>query len=179
MKVAYDLDGTLFSLKKAIQVFNKEFNKHVKVKDFTNYAFKEVYGIDGETERKVWLKYNAEIIAESKPLEALTNHAKKMHALGNEILIITARPEEFYKLNKDTLDRYNIPYDKIYMNQLEKYPILKEERVDRFFDDRGELIESLMKTDVADFCELTLIDAPYNQNFDCNSRFYLHAKHGL
>ncbi|WP_257609858.1 hypothetical protein [Oenococcus oeni] len=109
----------------------------------------------------------------SKPLKKTANLVRRLSRQGIEIDIITARRESALEETKTALKESGIVFDKIFINQPDKYNVIRDLNLTRYFDDQGQLIERLMKTDVADFCELTLIDVPYNQKFSCHSRFYV------
>lgn len=171
--IAYDMDGTLFSLKKAVQVFNRETNQNKKIKDIYDYSFATVFNIEKSVESLIWSSFSSEIIAESTVNQKLVDHLQ-IEAETNDILIVTARSKVYRKLNQIVLDKNHIPYTDIIDDVFDKYESLKNIKAKKFYDDRGELIESLVKTDLTNHCDLVLIDAPYNQSINYNNRFYLY-----
>lgn len=171
--VAYDLDGTLFSIKQTIQMFNEKTNKNVRLQDIKKYNFAEYYEMTEEDYLHTWIEISERVVRESKINQKMLNNLKLEKSVGSEIIIVTARETFLHDLNKEILDELKIPYDRLYVGHLDKYDVLKENKTTRFFDDRGELVEHLMTTDLADTCELTIVDAPYNKNFSSHSRFIL------
>lgn len=171
--IAYDLDGTLFSLKKTVQVFNRETNTNKKICDIKEYSFAKVYGISSNEEVNIWKNFSSEIIAGSTVNERLVLNLIE-EAKENDIIIVTARDKVYRNLNRDILKHYNIPFTDIVDNVFDKYESLKKINAHKFYDDRGELIEELSKTDLVDNCELILVDAPYNQKIPFQNRYYLY-----
>lgn len=172
--IAYDLDGTLFSIKKAVAVFNRQTGQSKKIHDMTSYSFAEVFNITREEELNIWNTYSEEIILDSTVNQLLLQDLIKKKAEGNTIVVVTARDKRFRNANITALTENDIPVDLLIDGQKAKYTALKKLQVKTFYDDQGALIEKLSKTDLPKFCELVLIDAPYNQNFEHKNRFMLY-----
>lgn len=171
--VAYDLDGTLFSIKQCIELFNQRTNKKYSLKDIEQYSFGYLYGLSPEEYLETWLSISEEVIVKSEVNEKMLQNLRLEKEQGSRILIVTARDKKLERLSEESLIKHNIHYDGIYSGSEDKYATLKKENVSRFFDDRGELIHRLMQTDLEKSCELTIVDAPYNKNFQSHSRFIL------
>lgn len=171
--VAYDLDGTLFSIKQCIEMFNKLKNKNYKLEDIVKYNFGYLYDMSEEEYLETWIQLSEKIVTESKINKKMLENLHSEKEKGSRIIIVTARDKKLDRLNEEILYKNGILFDAYYSDNLEKYSVLKQEKVNRFFDDRGELIHNLMETDLEESCELTLVDAPYNQEFKSHNRFYL------
>lgn len=171
--VAYDLDGTLFSLKQSIEFFNELKNKNYKLEDIDSYNFSHLYGMSAEEYLETWISLSERIVKHSKLNKKILNNLLMEKSQGSKIIIVTARNKELDDLNKKVLNKHGIPFDEYYSNQTDKYHVLRSENASRFFDDNGELVENLMNTDIESTCELTIVDAPYNKNFKSHSRFIL------
>lgn len=172
--IAYDLDGTLFSIKKAVEVFNRQTGESKKIRDMTSYSFAEVFNITRDEEINIWNTYSEEIILESTVNKTLVEDLKQKKDAGNKIIVVTARDKRFRNANITALTENDIPVDLLIDGQKAKYTALKKLQAKTFYDDQGALIEKLSKTDLPKFCELVLIDAPYNQNFEHKNRFMLY-----
>ena len=173
LRCGFDLDGTLFSIKLMLQRFNEVTGKRIEFSQLNNYSLADVFKISDQQEYDIFSRIKTDINLHSKPLKKTANLVRRLSRQGIEIDIITARRESAMEETKTALKESGIVFDKIFINQPDKYNVIRDLNLTRYFDDQGQLIERLMKTDVADFCELTLIDAPYNQKFSCHSRFYV------
>lgn len=171
--VGFDLDGTLFSVKKAIKVFNRECNQTKKLKDITEYNFANVYNISEEEAKNIWKTFGKEIYSESKLIEKVYNLMNYFVGQGYKIAVITARPTEYSEMHDDIFKRFDITPDYFHIGQSNKYQSIKTLGVSYFFDDYGEMMDELSKTDIVESCNLMLIDAPYNQKFKHLQRFLL------
>lgn len=171
--VAFDIDGTLCTIESALLKFNELTGKNILMPDMFDYHFKVVYDLAVEDEVKIWDAHTESIIAESKPIIQVVDYLKEVKSKGNDVAIVTARHSKYLDVTKEWFDRYNIPYDRIYMGETDKYEPLAFEKAVQYLDDKGSLVEKLMGTDLQDTCDLTIIDAPYNQQFKSHSRFYL------
>lgn len=64
---------------------------------------------------------------------------KKLKEEGNNIILITARNygeyDDPYKITTEYLEKNNVPYDKLFVNVLEKGDFCKKENIDIFIDD--------------------------------------------
>lgn len=171
--VAYDLDGTLFSIQQCLDFFNNLKGKDFDISDIKTYDFSHMYDMDYKEYVQTWIDLGDRIVTESKLNDKMFQNLLLEKSKGSDIIIVTARNGGLDELNKEHLKNLNIPYDRYYSNQNDKYDVLKDEKASRFFDDKGELIENLMNTDLNGICELTIVDAPYNKKFKSHSRFYL------
>lgn len=171
--VGYDLDGTLFSMEKTIEMFNKEYNKTLTLEDIKEYDFSPIYQLNDGDYLATWFKHAEEIILTSDLNKKVFDNLMREHECGSEIIIVTARDSRFDTLNHEILTKLGIPYSKLYTNQSDKLDVLIQNNASRFFDDKGDLIENLMNTPLEKSCELTIINAPYNQEFKSHSRFIL------
>lgn len=172
--IAFDIDGTLCSIDSALTKFNTLTGKLILAPDMFDYQFKKVYGLTVEDEIAIWNEHTEDIIYTSEPIKKVVDYLKQQKELGNDIAIVTARSSKYFEVTKEWFHKYNVPFDRLYMSQTDKYDALKYEKAIRFLDDKGSLIEHLMGTDLKDTCNLTIIDAPYNKEFKSHSRFYLN-----
>ena len=96
MKVIIDIDNTL---------------------SIANDRFKLAEKENGKTD---WdIVHTPEHMIKDKPNLPMIDLAKNYKENGFEIIVLTGRPESTRKVTKDWLEKYNIPYDKLYMRSWE------------------------------------------------------------
>ncbi len=147
--VAFDLDGTLVDSNIRIQKM-----QHAKDNLSANLS-KKSKGI----KKFNILKAFHQSVETDKPYQHMVNLIYAYKEAGFEIMVLTARPNEYIELNKEFLNKFNIPVD-IYVGRPVnsgvqdtegKYSWLNEnvakERVRGFFEDRKEIIEYFNKKD--------------------------------
>jgi hypothetical protein len=107
MKVIIDIDNTL-------SIANERFN----------LATKENGKIDWD------IVHTSENLIKDKPNLPMVELAKNYKQIGFEIIILTGRPESTRNVTKEWLQKYNIPYNKLYMRSWEdnflKAPVFKK-----------------------------------------------------
>lgn len=171
--IAFDIDGTICSIDSALEKFNKITGKSILYPDMYDYQFQTVYELSVEAEVNIWAEHTDDIIRTSMPIPKVVHYLKQQKALGNDIAIITARSSKHFDVTKEWFKTHNIPFDRLYMGQTDKYEPIAYEKAVRYLDDKGSLIENLMGTDLKDTCDLTIIDAPHNRKYKSHSRFYI------
>lgn len=96
------------------------------------------------------------------PDKNAVNKLKEAKAKGDSIIIVSARPAWAENLTRVWLGFYKVPFDKIYCLGFEegtrerKLIVIREERIERFFDDDERLVELLKKNSIeafTHFCE--------------------------
>ena len=175
----FDLDGTVFSLEYAIQILNEELNKNLKIRDLHDYNLAKDFDVDGSVIHDIYLRRGSEIALNSKPNHNLVDKIIQWHKQDIRIVMLTARPSgplthQSFLDNKRVLEENNIPFDQLIMKDDDKLDTLIKLHANRFFDDKPSLINKMMHSPLHDTCELTIIDAPYNQETICDSRFFLY-----
>ena len=96
MKVIIDIDNTL-------SIANDRFKLAEK-----------------ETGKTDWdIVHTPEHMIKDKPNLPMIDLAKNYKENGFEIIVLTGRPESTRKITKEWLQKYNIPYDKLYMRSWE------------------------------------------------------------
>jgi hypothetical protein len=96
MKVIIDIDNTL---------------------SIANDRFKLAEKENGKTD---WdIVHTPEHMIKDKPNLPMIDLAKNYKENGFEIIVLTGRPESTRKVTKEWLQKYNIPYDKLYMRSWE------------------------------------------------------------
>jgi hypothetical protein len=96
MKVIIDIDNTL-------SIANDRFK----------LAAKENGKIDWD------IVHSTEHLIKDEPNLPMIELAKNYKQNGFEVILLTGRPESTRKITKEWLQKYNIPYDKLYMRSWE------------------------------------------------------------
>jgi len=106
MKVIIDIDNTLSNANDRFKLAEKEIGQ-------TDWDF----------------VHAPENLIKDKPNLPMIELAKNYKENGFEVIILTGRPESTRNITKEWLQKYNIPYDKLYMRSWEdnflKAPIFK------------------------------------------------------
>ena len=125
MKIGIDIDDTTvmtvkYMLKYA-DIFEEEISGMPTNRDsfglITNrYYLKVLYGWDDETKSNFFKKYYKNVLEECTMLPNANKVIAKLKAEGNIIHFVTSRLMNIKdcdteKITRDTLDKYNIPYD--------------------------------------------------------------------
>lgn len=140
MRIGIDIDDTITNTwEHFIPFFLKTFNIPLdKLKESTPYyeSVKDIISCEEYYE----LIRKHEYLTESAPLkENVKEIITKLKEEGHTIIFITARStssySDPYQISKKYLDKYQIPYDKIVVNGLDKGTLCKEEKIDLFIDD--------------------------------------------
>jgi hypothetical protein len=96
MKVIIDIDNTL---------------------SIANERFKLAEKENGKTD---WdIVHTPEHMIKDKPNLPMIDLAKSYKENGFEVIVLTGRPESTRKVTKEWLEKYKIPYDKLYMRSWE------------------------------------------------------------
>ncbi|WP_238704061.1 haloacid dehalogenase [Companilactobacillus mishanensis] len=169
----FDLDGTLFSIKLILKRFSQITGKEMSFENMTKYSMAETFGLTEDQEYEIFSKIKDDVNLNSKPLKKTVELTHRLAAQNCPIIIITARRQNAFEETSKALELAGIKYDQIFMNANEKADIIMENNIGRYFDDQGQLIEKMMDHPVSKSCEMTLIDAPYNQGFNCDSRMFV------
>ena len=96
MKVIIDIDNTLSIATDRFKMAEKENGK-------TDWDF----------------VHAPENLIKDKPNLPMSDLAKTYKESGVEVIVLTGRPESTRKVTKEWLQKYNIPYDKLYMRSWE------------------------------------------------------------
>ncbi|HPF83492.1 MAG TPA: hypothetical protein PLV83_04960 [Bacilli bacterium] len=150
MRIAIDIDDTLTEVKDKILREGLEYAHSLGKIVSQDYPHVKGYNNDGRAFKKMFnfndkeLKYflgplQEKITNNAKPRKNAVEIIKKLKDDGNEIIILTARDNEFhknpYKMSKDWLDKNEFVYDKLIVNARNKKKICKQEKIDLLIDD--------------------------------------------
>lgn len=152
--MGYDLDGVIFSMKKAIECTNQKLGTNLNIETMEAMDYDLIYyaTMDEDIQRK--------IIRESTPNRKMVEDLAEEHLNGAEIVLITARHVSYAKETIESLNRFGIYYDKIYFTE-EKLPLIIGLDIDWFYDDKPETIAAIKNHKVR--TKAVLVSAPYNR----------------
>ncbi|MFK4783645.1 hypothetical protein [Lactococcus petauri] len=152
--MGYDLDGVIFSMKKAIEYTNQKLGTNLNIETMEAIDYDLIYyaTMDEDIQRK--------IIRESTPNRKMVEDLAEEHLNGAEIVLITARHVSYAKETIQSLNRFGIYYDKIYFTE-EKLPLIIGLDIDWFYDDKPETIAAIKNHKVR--TKAVLVSAPYNR----------------
>ena len=152
--MGYDLDGVIFSMKKAIEYTNQKLGTNLNIETMEAIDYDLIYyaTMDEDIQRK--------IIRESTPNRKMVEDLAEEHLNGAEIVLITARHVSYAKETIESLNRFGIYYDKIYFTE-EKLPLIIGLDIDWFYDDKPETIAAIKNHKVR--TKAVIVSAPYNR----------------
>lgn len=165
MRIGIDIDDTITNTQDKIDeiALNKE---NIKVYDRTKHWFYDRFNCSEEEDEIFFHKYAKEIMGEANIKENASLYINKLHDLGHEIYIITARSNKYadniMDITLDYLDKNEIKYDKIIFQSHNKADICKENNIDVMIDDSIEHINEI--TDIG--IKVIIMDNEYNRG--CN-----------
>lgn len=158
MKIGIDIDDTTvmtvkYMLKYA-DIFEEEISGIPTNRDsfglITNrYYLKVLYGWDDETKFKFFDKYYKNVLEECTMLPNANKVIAKLKEEGNTIHFITARLMNIEgcdteKITRETLDKFNIPYDSLDLHISDKNKYFKENNIDLCIEDSYETCRQMV-----------------------------------
>ncbi|MBV7508127.1 hypothetical protein KW850_23185 [Bacillus sp. sid0103] len=171
MRFGFDIDDTLINLREhAFNIYNRRLNQSVPIEIFHNLKRVEIhepFGLTEEQGKKMWNNSLEEIYYTSCP--AFPSAVKTLQELdkkGHEIYYITARPKEHGERTKEWMRENGFPVNDerfFYgMQDHEKVEIIKKLHLDYYFDDKPEVLNTLLNHSINIF----LRDQSYNRHLD-------------
>lgn len=176
-RVGIDIDGTITTMDIIIDVFNRETGKELTLEDLKYYDVGKCYGIDKEESKRIWKNYTVEIVKRSIPIWNLQDFMYGWERYGitgkkrNEIIIVTARPEEYKEETILWLKNNKVDFDEIYFGYDKKIDAVGEYFLDIFIDDKADNIKDIEESEHIE-CEAFLVDQPYNRYYPAKNRIY-------
>lgn len=176
MIIGIDIDDTTVVTVKSMVKYGDKYDTEVlgreakkdnlgQIKD--RYYMKALYGWTEEEKFAFFDMYYKNVLEECYPLPNAVEKINKLKSEGNEIVFITARLTsvkncETEKITKTTLEKYNIPYDKLIMNVDNKLEFCKQNEVEIFIDDSFETCKCLQDNGIKAY----LMTTRMNRNID-------------
>jgi len=169
MRFGFDIDDTLIDLRgHAFQIYKRKMNKDIPYKVFNELDKVEIhepFGLTDQQGNEMWRESLEEIYFTScPPYEYAVETLQELEKQGHEIFYITARPKEHGERTKQWLKERGFPVkdENFYygMQDHEKVQIIKELRLDYYFDDKPAVINTLLEEPL----QVYLKDQSYNRH---------------
>lgn len=176
MKIGIDIDDTTVVTINSMIKYGKKYSEEVlktgpiipnlgTIKD--RFYLNALFGWTEETKFDFFNMYYKDVL---KDCEALPDSPKVIRALkeeGNEIYFISARITSIpgcdaEQLSIDTMNKYEIPYDKVIIGAYDKLEYCLENGIEVFVDDSLEVLEELSKHGIRCY----LMTSPVNKDLE-------------
>lgn len=179
MRIGIDIDDTTFITVKAMLKYGDIYDTEVvggtgingNLGLITNrYYLKILYGWDDKTKFEFFDTYYKNILEESYPMDDAVDVIQHLKEIGNNIYFITARllnikDCDTENITKNSLEKYNIPYDKLIINASDKLKFCLENQIDIFIEDSFDTCKELESHGIKTF----LMTTKMNENIDNGS----------
>ena len=157
MKIGIDIDDTTFltvkSMLKYADLFEEEISGVPTNRDSfglikNRYYLQALYGWSDETKFEFFRKYYKNVLEECTMLPNADVVIQKLKEEGNTIHFITARLMNIEgcdteKITKESLKKFNIPYDYLDLHVSDKLKFFKENNIDLCIEDSFETCRQL------------------------------------
>ena len=157
MKIGIDIDDTTFltvkSMLKYADLFEEEISGVPTNRDSfglikNRYYLQALYGWSDETKFEFFRKYYKNVLEECTMLPNADVVIQKLKEEGNTIHFITARLMNIEgcdteKITKESLKKFNIPYDYLNLHVSDKLKFFKENNIDLCIEDSYETCRQL------------------------------------
>lgn len=152
MRFGFDIDDTLINLREhAFHIYNKKLNKDVGLEVFhqlKTVEIHEAFGMDKVEGGKMWTSLLEEIYFTNCPaFDGAIEFLNGLQAEGHEIFYITSRPIEYCPRTKEWVKNLGFPVKDEHffcgMQDQEKINIIKDLKLDYYFDDKPAVLETL------------------------------------
>lgn len=145
-KFGFDIDGVLTNEgNNENNIWYKYFIEHFgeKAKKISNsYDFREAYDLPDSVIEDFLAKNKEKIFSSVPPYQEAIDLLTKLKSIGHKIILITARHEEYRNITETWLNKYNIPYDKLYHDE-DKAPLALNENLKLFIDDHKDNVREI------------------------------------
>ena len=147
MNIGIDIDDTIANTCKLALIYAEDYVKNVLKKDIVvdysdvidHHYIRDAFGISDEEAERFWREKYYLVLENIEPIDNSIEIIRKLKEDGNNIIFISARWDEkegsAYKISKNWLEKYDVPYDKLIVGIEKKAPIALEENIDIFIDD--------------------------------------------
>jgi uncharacterized HAD superfamily protein len=158
MKIGIDIDDTTFltvkSMLKYGDIFEEEMSGVPLNRDSfgmikNRYYLKALYGWDDETKFAFFRKYYKNVLEECTLLPNADKVIQKLKEEGDTIHFITARLMNIEgcdteKITRESLEKFNIPYDYLDLHVSDKVKFFKENNIDLCIEDSFETCRQML-----------------------------------
>lgn len=166
MKIGVDIDGTIKDTHRAaVEVFNKELNRNLRVEDVPDFYLDTAYGLTRKEGARMWRKLEEQIYTLGIPLAHAAEVLNELVKHGHEVYFITARPgmKNIREVTKTWLKQHGFPYTgkNLVMSAQDKAKVAKEIGIELFFEDAPNHLLNLVQNKI----NTVIVDATYNRDF--------------
>ena len=142
MRIGIDIDDTLSDTTHYIMPILEKFDKeHFGGKGIAYPDKKHMVAFDWSSEEILKFRDSTvdEKLLDIPPIKDSSKYTKLINELGHELIIITARTDDYftdpYKTSYEWLIKNNITFNKLIVNANKKGEICEKEKIDLFIDD--------------------------------------------
>lgn len=175
MRIGIDLDDTITNSSDVFVDYAKKYNSEMLITHEINTKKlnqKLAFGWNSNNQKKFRKKYLKDILINTKPNKDVVEVLDSIYKNSNEIFIITARNNnelnDMEAITKEWLKSYNIKYNKLIINCMDKAKTCAEEKINVFIDDNFEVCKMVYeKLKIPVF----LYSTRYNLNKKLNGLF--------
>ncbi|QXE18941.1 hypothetical protein [Clostridium sp. 001] len=159
MNICIDIDGTITDPYYWIESANKYFNKNITADEVTQYELHKIIGITRDEYTDFYNKIKFELHSEETIRKDAVEVIQKLAELNN-IYFVTAREKCLEIVTHKYLNKYEIPYDGVYvLGSAHKVGTAKNLNCDIFIEDSYENAIELSKSNF----KVLLVDTNYNR----------------
>ena len=128
------------------------------------YYLKALYGWDDKTKFTFFDKYYKNVLEECTMLPGADKTIQKLKSEGDEIYFITARLMNIKDcdtegITKRSLEKFNIPYDELYLHISDKLTFFKENGIDLCIEDSFDTCRQLTDNGIKSILMTTKMNA--------------------
>lgn len=173
MRIGIDIDDTITnSWQYIMPLYSKIFDIPLETLEISTPYYGSIKHLMTIEEYYDIMKEKCDDIASNVDLkEEVKEILIKLKNDGHSIVFITARGKEHadpYKLSKEYLDKYGIPYDKLIVDSHDKSIACNEENIDLFIDDSIRHCKEVADSGI----EVLLFETTYNKH----DKEFIHMK---
>jgi uncharacterized protein len=171
MRFGFDIDDTLINLREhAFHIYNKNLGKNIALDVFqalNKVEIHEPFGLTDEQGKEMWNSSLEEIYYTScPPYPNAVESLQELDKQGHEIYYITARPKVHGQRTKEWIKAQGFPVkdEKFFygMQDHEKIQIIKNLKLDYYFDDKPEVLNTLLNESL----KIVVKDQSYNRHLN-------------
>ena len=176
MKIGIDIDDTTVVTINSMIKYGKKYSEEVlktgpiipnlgTIKD--RFYLNALFGWTEETKFDFFNMYYKDVLIDCEPLPDSPKVIRALKEEGNEIYFISARITSIpgcdaEQLSIDTMNKYEIPYDKVIIGAYNKLEYCLENGIEVFVDDSLEVLEELSKHGIRCY----LMTSPVNKDLE-------------
>jgi len=185
MKIGIDIDDTTVITIDSMINYGKKYAEEVlkqgpvklnlgTIKD--RFYMNALFGWTEETKFDFFNMYYKNVLEDVKPLPKAQEIINKLKEEGNEIYFISARITTIEgcnaeEISKNTMHKYNIPYNKMIIGAYDKLDYCLNNNIEVFIDDSLEVLQELSKHGIKCY----LMTSPVNRELDTQNIKRVHS----